>query len=44
MKKYMSFLLAGAMALSATTVSFGANFSDINNVPWCRNIYQSSSR
>ena len=34
MKKYMSFLLAGAMALSATTVSFGANFSDINNVPW----------
>ncbi len=34
MKKYISFLLAGAMALSTTTISFGANFSDINNVPW----------
>lgn len=34
MKKYISFLLAGAMAFSVTTVSFGANFSDINNVPW----------
>lgn len=34
MKKYISFLLAGAMSVSATMVSFGANFSDINNVPW----------
>lgn len=34
MKKYISFLLAGAMSFSATAVSFGANFSDINNVPW----------
>lgn len=34
MKKYISFLLAGIMSVSATMVSFGANFSDINNVPW----------
>ncbi len=34
MKKYFSFLLAGAMSLSTTVASFGANFSDINNVPW----------
>lgn len=34
MKKYISFLLAGIMSVSATIVSFGANFSDINNVPW----------
>ena len=34
MKKYMSFLLAGAMVLSVPVASFGANFSDINNVPW----------
>lgn len=34
MKKYISFLLAGAMAFAVPVTSFGANFTDINDVPW----------
>ncbi len=34
MKKYISFLLAGVMTLSATASVFAADFSDIKDVPW----------
>ncbi|WP_304509557.1 S-layer homology domain-containing protein [Anaerotignum sp.] len=34
MKKKLSILLAGTLMISSTVTSFGANFADINDVPW----------
>ncbi|NCC17265.1 MAG: S-layer homology domain-containing protein, partial [Clostridia bacterium] len=34
MKKKLSILLAGALAISSTVTSFAASFADINDVPW----------
>ncbi len=34
MKRNISILLAGVLAISSTVTSFGASFADINDVPW----------
>ena len=34
MKRNLSIILAGVLAISSTVTSFGASFADINDVPW----------